>query len=45
MGAGVTPVIRWEGLGLTAADRARAASMTSAFDTIMAGDRQCAPER
>ena len=45
MGAGVTPVIQWEGPGLTAADRAQAASATSIFDTVMAGDRQCAPER
>jgi hypothetical protein len=45
MGAGVTPVIQWEGPGLTAADRAQAASVTSIFDAVMAGDRQCAPER
>lgn len=45
MGPGVTPVIQWEGLGLTAADRAFAASVTTVFDEIMAGDRICAPER
>ena len=45
MGAGVTPVIQWEGPGLTTADRASAASVTSIFDQVMAGDRKCAPER
>jgi len=45
MGPGVTPVIQWEGPGLTAADRASAASVTALFDQIMAGDRKCAGER
>ena len=45
MGPGVTPVIQWEGPGLTAADRASASSVTALFDQIMAGDRKCAGER
>jgi len=45
MGPGVTPVIQWEGPGLTSADRASAASITAVFDEIMAGDRRCAGER
>ena len=45
MGPGVTPVIQWEGPGLTSADRASAASVTAVFDQIMAGDRKCAGER
>jgi hypothetical protein len=45
MGPGVTPVIQWEGAGLTAADRASAVSVTAVFDQIMAGDRTCAGER
>ena len=45
MGPGVTPVIQWEGPGLTSADRAAAASITAVFDQLMAGDRRCAPER
>jgi hypothetical protein len=45
MGPGVTPVIQWEGLGLTAADRASAASITAVFDALMAGDARCAGER
>ncbi len=45
MGPGVTPVIQWEGLGLTAADRASAASITAVFDQVMAGDVRCASER
>ena len=32
MGPGVTPVIQWEGPGLTSADRAAAASITAVFD-------------
>jgi len=45
MGPGVTPVIQWEGPGLTSADRAAAASITAVFDQLMAGDKRCAPER
>jgi hypothetical protein len=45
MGPGVTPVVDWEGPGLTAADRASAVSITAVFDEIMAGDARCAAER
>ena len=45
MGPGVTPVIQWEGPGLTSADRAAAASITAVFDEVMAGDARCAGER
>ena len=45
MGPGVTPVVAWEGRGLTSADRASAASITAVFDEIMAGDARCAAER
>jgi len=45
MGPGVTPVIVWEGPGLTSADRASAESITAVFDQLMAGDRKCAGER
>ncbi len=45
MGPGVTPVIQWEGPGLTSADRAAAASVTTVFDELMAGDTRCAGER
>jgi hypothetical protein len=38
-------VIQWEGPGLTQADRAAAASITTVFDQVMAGDTRCAPER
>jgi len=45
MGPGVTPVIQWEGPGLTSADRAAAGSITAVFDELMAGDPRCAAER
>ena len=45
MGPGVTPVLEWEGPGLTSADRAAAASVTAVFDQVMAGDARCARER
>jgi hypothetical protein len=45
MGPGVTPVIQWEGRGLTSADRASAGSITAIFDELMAGDARCAAER
>jgi len=48
MGPGVTPVLVWEGRGLTdadKADRASAQSVTATFDDVMAGDARCAPER
>jgi hypothetical protein len=45
MGPGVTPVVDWEGPGLTADDRASAVSITAIFDEIMTGDARCAAER
>jgi hypothetical protein len=45
MGPGVTPVVVWEGSGLTSADRAAAGSITAVFDQVMAGDARCAGER
>jgi hypothetical protein len=45
MGPGVTPVVAWEGRGLTSADRASTGSITAVFDEIMAGDARCAGER
>ena len=45
MGPGVTPVVQWEGPGLTSADRAAAGSITAVFDELMAGDARCAGER
>ena len=45
MGPGVTPVVVWEGRGLTAADRASARSTVAVFDELMAGDARCAHER
>jgi len=45
MGPGVTPVVQWEGPGLTAADRALQSSTRAIFDRVMAGDRVCASER
>jgi hypothetical protein len=45
MGPGVTPVIQWEGPGLTQADRAAAGSITAVFDQVMSGDARCAAER
>ena len=44
-GPGVTPILRWEGRGLTNADKARDGEYNARFDQIMAGDRICAPER
>jgi hypothetical protein len=45
MGPGVTPVVQWEGSGLTAADRQQQSSTRSVFDQVMAGDAKCAGER
>ena len=45
MGPGVTPVLRWEGRGLTNADKANDGEFNERFDRIMAGDKICAPER
>jgi hypothetical protein len=45
MGPGVTPIVRWEGVGLTPADRAAASTVKTTFDQLMAGDPICAPER
>lgn len=44
-GPGVTPVVRWEGPGLTAADRASASSVKAVFDEMMADDPICLRER
>ena len=44
MGPGVTPVLQWEGPGLTAGDRGSAAVAT-VRDQIMASDPRCAQER
>ena len=45
MGPGVTPVVTWEGAGLTDQDRSRDGDFDALFDRIMAGDRRCAGER
>jgi hypothetical protein len=45
MGPGVTPVIQWEGAGLGRYDAARDADFNKLFDSMLAGDRVCAPER
>ena len=45
MGPGVTPVIQWEGRGLTNADKANDPEFNRHFDEMMAGDRICAGER
>jgi hypothetical protein len=45
MGPGVTPIVQWEGPGLTAADRGEQSSTRSVFDQVMAGDSKCAAER
>ena len=45
MGPGVTPIVQWEGAGLTAADRGRDGEFDATFDRVMAGDRICARER
>ena len=45
MGPGVTPVIQWEGRGLTNADKANDPEFNQRFDELMAGDKICAPER
>ena len=45
MGPGVTPVVAWEGRGLTSADRDSAGPVTAVFDELMAGDPRCAAER
>jgi hypothetical protein len=45
MGPGVTPVVLWEGPGLTSADRQEQSTTRSVFDQVMAGDAKCASER
>jgi hypothetical protein len=45
MGPGVTPVIQTEVTGLGAFDALAAAAMDSVFESVMAGDAVCAPER
>jgi hypothetical protein len=46
MGPGVTPVLRWEGPGLGAFDRARDAVFDQLFDRLVGpDDRVCRGER
>jgi hypothetical protein len=45
MGPGVTPVITWEGPGLSEQDKARDGDFDALFDRVMAGDGICASER
>ena len=45
MGPGVTPVVSVEIPGLTAADRQSSSSIDQVWDSVMAGDARCAPER
>jgi hypothetical protein len=45
MGAGVTPVVRWEGERLGKYDSAEDAKVNAVFDDVMRGDRHCAAER
>jgi hypothetical protein len=45
MGPGVTPIVQWDGPGLTEADRPRDPELDALFDRVMAGDRICAHER
>ena len=45
MGPGVTPLIQWDGPGLTNADKANDPEYNKHFDDMMAGDKICAPER
>jgi hypothetical protein len=45
VGPGVTPDVEWEGDGLGRYDRAADARANAIFDTLMAGDARCAPER
>lgn len=45
MGPGVTPVVQWEGSRLGAYDAGANSEATRTFDTLLGGDRHCAPER
>ncbi len=45
IGPGVTPIVQWEAARLTVHDPVQEAAAASAFDTILGGDRHCAPER
>jgi len=44
-GPGVMPIVQTEVAGLTQADLRRDAEIDSVFDSVMAGDKVCAPER
>jgi hypothetical protein len=45
MGPGVTPIVQWVGPKLTQLDPSAQAAATQEFDSILGGDRHCAPER
>jgi hypothetical protein len=45
MGPGVTPVVSAEIAGMTAGDRQSQSSDDQVWDSVMAGDARCAPER
>ena len=45
IGPGVTPDLEWEGDGLGAYDGTDDAQVNAIFDSLMAGDARCAPER
>jgi hypothetical protein len=45
MGPGATPIVQWEGSGLTGTDRGRDGEFDAVFDAIMTGDGVCARER
>jgi hypothetical protein len=45
MGPGVTPDLQWVGDGLGAYDAAADARFNALFDSFLAGDKVCAPER
>jgi hypothetical protein len=45
VGPGLTPDIRWEGLGLGAYDRVADARVNAVFDELLGADRACTGER
>jgi hypothetical protein len=45
MGPGVTPDLQWVGDGLGAYDADADARFNAVFDSFLAGDKVCAPER
>jgi hypothetical protein len=45
IGPGVTPDVEWEGDGLGRYDREADTRTNATFDSLMAGDSRCAPER